>query len=671
MPTISPPHRRSPTRVKRWGIALSGFFVLVAASATPAPAFALDTAELTELSLEDLLKVEVVSASRFAQSATEAPATVSVIEDNELRQHGYRNLADALVTLPGVYSSNDRSYTYLGVRGFNRPGDYGTRILLLTDGARRNDPLFDQAFIGNEAPVEIDWVKRLEFVAGPASSVYGPNALFGTVNTVMLNGGDINGSRVTLDSGSENTRRLGLVAGQKVDGDHDWFVGFAAYKADGGNLYFPEFNNGITNGKASGLDDEKYHKLYAKYRWGNWRLTGNFSSRTKDLATAPWATTFGASDTWLRDENSLVELRYDGEETNGWQPSVRLYTGHYRYDGSYIYAPDPNSKDRSVADWHGSEFHQAYSGFASHRLMFGVDGQWNTRLEQIYYETSPKNVILDSNEPSRTASAFVQDEWHFLPDWRLNVSLRHDTHSDFDGATSPRAALIWQATPRLALKAIVGKAFRFPNAYERFYSDGDSTQSANPDLKPEEIRTTELAASYSLGQGGRVGVSLYKNTIHDLIDQTTDSNGVATYTNLSKVKAHGVELDAEQRWSNGYRLRGSLTWQQSEMEDGTRLADSPKLLGKLIAEAPLAYGWTSSGEVLGVSSRKGDNGPVAGYGIVNMKLLSPPNPKLGQFSLAAYNLGDRRYYDPANNNLTQAAIEQNRRHFMLRWTLGF
>lgn len=58
-----------------------------------------------------------------------------MIDEAELRQHGYRNLAEALVTAPGVYSSRAAA-SYLGVRGFNRPGDYGTRILLLTDGAR-------------------------------------------------------------------------------------------------------------------------------------------------------------------------------------------------------------------------------------------------------------------------------------------------------------------------------------------------------------------------------------------------------------------------------------------------------------------------------------------------------------------------------------------------------
>ena len=349
---MRPPHSSPSVRQKNRGKAarISWAVYLGITLAAPLSMGATDTETLVDLSLEELLKIEVVSASRFTQLITEAPATVTVIEENELRQHGYRNLAEALVTVPGVYSSNDRNYTYLGVRGFNRPGDYGTRILLLTDGARRNDPLFDQALLGNEAPIEIDWVKRVEFVSGPASAVYGANALFGTVNAVMLDGGDINGARATLDTGTENTRRVNLVAGKKLDSDQEWFLGLAAYKSDGENLYFPELNNGTSNGHANGLDGERYQKLYAKYRWGNWRLASNFSARTKDLATAPWGTLFGASGTWSRDDNGLIELRYDGDEHHGWQPSMRVYRGRYRYDGSYRYEVDPNSKDRAAAD---------------------------------------------------------------------------------------------------------------------------------------------------------------------------------------------------------------------------------------------------------------------------------------------------------------------------------
>ena len=280
-------------------------FAAIAALA-PLHGFAAGEDKLSDLALEDLLRVTVSSVTRFEQPTTEAPASVTVIDNDELRQHGYRNLAEALATVPGVYTSGDRNYTFLGVRGFNRPGDYGTRILLLTDGARRNDPLYDQALLGNESPVEIDWVKRLEFVSGPASAIYGANALFGTANAVMLEGGDIDGTRITLDGGTSATRRLNVMAGQRLEDNRDWFVGFAAYKSHGEDLYFKDFDNGTTNGHANGLDGESYQKAYAKYRWGHWRLTGNYSWRDKNDPAANFGTTFGERGTNNVDESRLT-----------------------------------------------------------------------------------------------------------------------------------------------------------------------------------------------------------------------------------------------------------------------------------------------------------------------------------------------------------------------------
>lgn len=624
---------------------------------------------LADLSLEDLLKVDVSSASRFSQPIEEAPASVTVISEEELRQRGYRNLAEALATVPGVYSSNDRNYTYLGVRGFNRPGDFGSRILLLTDGARRNDPLFDQAVFGHEAPIEIDWVKRLEFVAGPASAIYGSNALFGTANAVMLSGGDINGSRVTLDVGTENTKRLGFLAGQRLEGDRDWFIGFAAYKSKGSNFYYPEYDNALTDGHARGLDGEDYQKAYAKYRWGNWRLAGNYSLRNKTLPTAPYETAFGEHGTKIYDENRLLELRYDGDVNNDWQPSFRVYSGSYRYGGNWHYAAAPDTRDRASASWVGSEFNMAYTGFALHKLIFGIDAQWNKRLDQKYYDVDPRNSILDISNKSHTTGLFVQDEWRFHPEWLLNIGLRHDKHSDFSAITSPRTALVWQATPRLSLKAIVGSAFRTPNAAERFYSDA-SSQEPNPELKPEHIKSSELAGAYRFSQNGRIGLSIYNNRMNDLIDQVTATSGISKYINQSTVNARGIELHSENTWSGGYRLRGSVAWQQSKQTEATAFVDSPKLLGKLIFGLPIAYGWSAAGELLGSSERKGINGTAPGYGIINLSLSSTPLAGLGQFALTIHNLGDRRYFDPASANIIQRTIEQDGRQIYLRWSLA-
>jgi outer membrane receptor protein involved in Fe transport len=659
------PHRSSAIRLC-WASAIATAFFsscpLASTSAAP---------DLTDLALEDLLRVDVVSASRFSQSTSEAPASVTVIGEDELRQRGYRNLAEALVTLPGVYASNDRDYTSLGVRGFNRPGDYGTRILLLTDGARRNDPVYDQALFGNEAPIEIDWVKRLEFVSGPASAAYGSNALFGTVNAVMLGGGDINGSRVTVDAGTNNSRRVGLVAGQRLEGDQEWFLGFAAYKASGGDFYFPEFDNGLTNGHARGLDGEGYQKAYAKFRSGNWRLIGNYSSRDKDIPTAWYGTSFGESGTRTRDESGLLEINYDGDVVNGWQPSLRAFSGRYRFDGSYKYTPPPNAKDLAAADWFGSELHLSYSDIAQHKLMFGIDTQWNTRVEQRYFAVDSGSMILETNNPSRVVSFFAQDEWNFHPDWLLNVGLRHDKVSDFAAETSPRIALIWQATQRLSFKAMAGSAYRVPNAYERFYGDKTSLVG-NPALQPEHIRSTELAAAYRFGQNGRLGASFYRNQMRNLIeiDPSADPAGISGYSNSQRIHSEGVEIDAENRWLGGYRLRGSVAWQQSRQDDGSTLVDSPRLIGKFVFGVPVAFGWSASGEWLGLSSRQGENAPVAGYGIANLSLSSAADARLGQISLQIRNLGDRRYADPTSSYMVQRAVEQDGRQFNLRWTLA-
>lgn len=119
----------------------------------------------------------------------------------------------------------------------------------------------------------------------------------------------------------------------------------------------------------------------------------------------------------------------------------------------------------------------------------------------------------------------------------------------------------------------------------------------------------------------------------------------------------------------GVSLRGSVAWQESEKDDGSELVDSPNWLGKVVLGVPIAFGWTASGEILGVAAREGDNGPVPGYGIVNLSVFSAPAARFGQFSLSIYNLGDKKYDDPTSNYMLHNSIEQNGRQFRLRWTL--
>jgi iron complex outermembrane receptor protein len=150
-------------------------------------------ADLSGLSIEELMDVEVVSASRHEQSQAAAPSAVSVITADEIRLHGWRTLVEALATVPGLYTAYDRNYHYVGVRGILRPGDFGSRVLILTDGRRVNDPLYNQGPVGREFPLDLALVERIEIVHGPGSSLYGTNALLAVVNVVTKSAADARG----------------------------------------------------------------------------------------------------------------------------------------------------------------------------------------------------------------------------------------------------------------------------------------------------------------------------------------------------------------------------------------------------------------------------------------------------------------------------------------------
>ena len=128
------------------GSVLISASLAVAQLPTPPPPKAADP---STLDLESLMKIEVVVAgSKRAQESRDVPSFVSVVTAADIREHGYRTLADVLRTLPGFYVSNDRNYSYVGVRGFSRPGDWNSRVLLLLNGLRTNENLYDLAYLG-------------------------------------------------------------------------------------------------------------------------------------------------------------------------------------------------------------------------------------------------------------------------------------------------------------------------------------------------------------------------------------------------------------------------------------------------------------------------------------------------------------------------------------------
>ncbi len=627
-------------------------------------AFAHAAEPLTSIKLENLLDVEVEGPSRFAQPLAEAPAAVSVVTAEDIRRFGFRNLAEALSSVRGVNVSYERDYHYIGIRGMARPGDYNARMLLMTDGIRRNDPLYDTAMVGNESPVDIAWVKRLEFVPGSASSIYGANAIMGVANAVLWSGRDLEGSRVSAEVGTGNAMRLGLVSGQGLDGGGEWMVGFSAFDRKGENLHFDE-----RNATAHHRDGERYAKAIAKLSAGGWQLNAGFSTRRKDIPTAFWSTAFDAPGTYYNDQYVYADLSHSGTVAANLQQTVRVNAARYDFRGQYVYASDPMNRDTGTAQWGGLEYLLAYTGLRDHKLMFGAETQQRRKIEQRYYDVEPETVYLDDRHGSSSTGVFVNDEWRLDSRWLMNVGLRSDRSSGFT-ATSPRAALIFLPVAHASVKLIYSKAFRPPNDYERHYTDGGTTQQANPELKPEYVTTRELATDYVFSPTLRVSGSLYRYAITDLIDQATDDSGVSRFVNREPVRGQGVELEAEAYLAGDLRLKGSLVSQTLRQPFGAA-PNSPHRSAKLFLDGPLAgSGWSVGLGVQAMTRRHSFNGQVPGHVVGNM-VFRRGTAATGEWRLGIYNFSDHRYLDPASSSVARGTVAQDGRQLRLTWEQAY
>ena len=638
--------------------------------------------DLMALSLESLMTVEVQSASRFTQTISEAPSAASVITADEIKTFGWRTLGDILNSLPGIYANNDRTYTYLGARGHLRPGDLNPRFLLMIDGHRINDPLYDQAMMGQEFMLDVDLIDRVEYVPGPGSAVYGSNAFFGVVNVITKRGRDISGLQVSGQAGSGGMRQVRATLGGKGESGVEWLISASKYHRDGKDLFFAEYNTpDQNNGIARGLDYERTESVFAKASAGPFSLAFAHSERNKGTPTASYWQDFNDPRSRVRDTATYLNLGYDQRLSPHTEVSARLHYSQNRYAGQYVYFDEDLGRsrvdyDRGHSEWWGGNLKLVSTALSGHKFVTGIEYQKNARIKQLNYGLDPvyaENLNL-KNSNSRTG-LYVQDEWALRPDLLLSVGLRadHNTKTQDKNAFNPRLGLIFKLAPTTTAKILYGKAYRLPNFYELYYDDRD-TQVANPHLRPERIQTGELVLEHQWGPGSRLRLSAYRNKVKDMISTVPvdspnpgNTDGATQFQNVQSATAVGVEAEWQQVWRNGTRLRSSLSWQKATDDaTGDTLANAPRWLGKVNLSTPISPLWRAGVEAQYVAPRKTLASRLGGHTLANLTLFSDRLYQGVEVSASVYNLFNRRYAEPASADYLQDALAQDGRTFRLK-----
>ncbi|NRR31529.1 TonB-dependent receptor [Oxalobacteraceae bacterium] len=632
--------------------------------------------DLTTLPFEQLLALDVYSASRFTQKLSEAPSSVSVITASDIRSFGWRTLADALRSMRGLYVSYDRNYSYLGARGFLRSGDYNTRFLLQIDGNRVNDNVYDQAQLGAEFPLDMELVERIEYVPGPGSSIYGANAFFGVINVITRRPRDLEGISATVQGGQAGSREASARYGWRDGHGQELLLAASRAKSDGRDLFFPEYATAEQHqGIAHGLDYETVQRLYAKAIRGPFTLTALYAERRKGVPTAAFEQPFNDPRSRGIDTQNSIDLGYRHALAGQSELTARLYWGSHDSLGDYVLQDDNATLNLDISNgrWWGAEAKLLLAGDGAHKLIAGAEYQADYRLRQLNYDADPAYVYLNENHHGKRFGLYLQDEISLSSLLLLNAGLRYDHHNSTGGVLNPRVALIYQLAPATTLKAMYGSAYRAPNNYEQYYMFvGDGGQLANPQLRRERIRSTELALVRQWPDNRRLTLSLFRNEVTGLIGQVSDeASGLPIFVNGGATAARGLETEYEHKWGGSATLRASYSRQQVAHSAGTR-DNSPRQLGKLNLSVPLRGPWQAGLEMQYVGPRATlDGGQCGGFWLANLNLYSVRLSRHADLALAASNLFDRRYADPVSAQHLQQSIVQDGRRLLLKLNLSY
>ena len=630
------------------------------------------TTDLTALSLEQLLDVTIVGASKYEQKQSEVAAAASVITRQEIRAFGWRTLAEALASLPGVYSTYNRQYTFLGTRGLGLPGDFNTRLLVTVDGNRVNDPGYDAGPTGQQFPVDMDLVERIEFSPGPGGAVYGRNAMFGVVNVVTRRGADVSGTEVAVSYQRPQALSEGRVTwGRQLDNGVGVLLSASGLHSRGEDRFYDFGAKGIS-GLAAGLDGERSRKFLARAARGAWSFDLLHSERRKDHSTAPYFSDPLVPGQYEADGYTLAQVKHqDSYAGDTLQVSGRLFMGEQRYRSILDYGTA--NYIALTSNWRGGELSLLSTAVAGHKLLVGLEAQDNYRQNQGIQDLAVPANSISIPQSGYRFGLYAQDEWHLAETLTTTLGLRADRDNVTGTKASPRAALIWRATPQTTLKALYGRAHRSPNVYERDYQD-NVYQAANPALKGESIDTLELVADRRIGQGLTVRGSIYQWTLHSVVTLGTDPvSGLVQYQSGEDVKARGVELLADKTWEGGARLRGSLSGQQIAYAGGGKLLNAPKLLGKLNFSSPLPVAGLRLGYEMQYDSKRGsiDGTDLGGYLLSNLYLSTGVLARGLELSLGIRNLFDKRYSHPGSTYNWQNALEQDGRNVRVKLSYRF
>ena len=615
---------------------------------------------LKELSLEQLLDIQVTSVSKQPEKLLDAAAAIQVITGDEIRRSGATSIPEALRLADNLNVAQQNSHDWaISARGFN--ANLANKLLVLVDGRAVYTPLYG-GVLWNVQDTMLEDVDRIEVISGPGGTLWGANAVNGVINITTK------GARATqglyLEGGGGTSLRD--FAGVRYGGTLAPNVFFRVY----GN-YFNRDGEVFGDGSDAG---DTWHMGRGGFRIDAEATPDNTFTVQGDAYRG--SENLGAAGVeGLNGDNLLgrwSHLLADGSET-----TLQVYYDRTHLSQPYAaFAPGPPSFTGFPAsalvddlETYDVDFQHRFRA-GGHRLVWGVGYRFTRETDT--------NLSLVRFKPSRVDqslfSTFVQDEIALREHLQLTLGTKLE-HNDYTGVeVEPSLRLQWTPASKQMLWTAVSRAVRTPARFDRNLNVVTGLVNAPPPvqyptdfLDGSENFVSEKVVAYEAGYRAQLGpktiasLSLFYNDYSDL-RSTTATPTTPTYpvpfpvvfANNLEGETHGFELSANHQLTDWWRLHAGYTLLrehirvragQVDATGATNETADPEQQWSLRSAMDLTHGWELDGALRWVDSLTINNSPTSGpvtgtvpsYYEFDARLAWRPTPGL-ELALVGQNL---------------------------------
>ncbi len=583
-----------------------------------------DTTDITKMSLEDLMNIEVVDyGNKKQQSASKIPAKVIVISHEEIKNNGWVTLEEILSNVPGMYMINDYlwfgSENY-GVRGFFTTGAFSNLIVMI-NGVKQKEDWYN-SFPLSKVNVPVETIDRIEIIRGPMSVMYGSNALLGSMNIITNKKQKV--KRFTAGGGSLNSYN---VSGKIADADKlkniSYSINFGIHGNKGIDAKYAnmmsdaqrkltEINLPIDAGTYGQLSDNRmFVGASLDYKEFYFHATQTYTKRgvvdfypgyedghKAEIESSNFLVGYEhifKEKNYLKTEiahyNFRDRLNYKHDnDTNSYtfsdvfSSAVSFTTSYIETYNKFSWALDFNTryvyKNKAIVD--APNLHPSYNNFYA-----GLDkgGKINTALSlNVQYAILPKLTMIGGIRAEYTPKYDIFYRIGFDPnDNNANYQYRVGTYKFNKIIPIPQIAVIYSFSSKNNLKLMYGRGIKEPSVGENM----DIVRfPERPQLEPAYMETVELNYLTIPIKVLSLDFGIFMNKAENLISRTnTMQNGTMKLfnTNSGKLRTLGVDLGVKYKISDIFNTKINFSYQKtSNLQSGYEDIEqeyAPKILG--------------------------------------------------------------------------------------------